>query len=486
MKWQHQDFGPTRRQPAAKPKLPFRPSRYKKELGAAFSFILLAWVALSVHPGNTSPSETVPSATTDNPESDPGKIEKSGTSTPPETEAPIVASPEKKQPSRQAFPLPRNFPHPDTLSSTDGGLTLLYDPDSVLQASVEKYLRRYRPERAVVLACDLRSGVIKAFAERDSLPEGPEVYTTPRLALRGTFPAASLSKIVTAYAALGAGYVPGDSLPQQGSTVTLYRRQLREPTGDRYPKMTLKYGFAQSANPLFGLLGLRLGGERLQLAAEALGFNRPPVLSGMVASIYAAPDSGFPLAEVASGFTRRITLSPWHALALARAIGDDGNLRPLAFPVAALDADGRKREPWAPDRSSGDAHGLNPEIVRQLREMMEETVRRGTARKGFLKSMRAEVWNAFEMGGKTGSLDGDAPAGRYEWYAGYAKPRDGSGPGLALCVLTINGDYLAVHTTHLAGLLLKDWGRAQLRQAKQETRQGRAGDRANSRESAKG
>jgi membrane peptidoglycan carboxypeptidase len=483
LKWQHQDFGRSRNStPLHPPKKKFHPSKFRAEFGSALGFLILGWIAVSVHSGITGSEEKKSQTEVQPQKQSQSQKENPSTSLSLSDEALKKASIKKRLEDgldssvelatrASSLPLPSHYPRPDTLQTSQGGVTLHYAPDSVLQASVEKYLNRYRPERAVIMACDLKTGVIKAFAERDSLPNGPGVYTTPKLAIQGKFPAASLSKIVTAYAALRAGYKPEDSLPQQGSTVTLYRRQVREPSGEKFSKMTLKYGFAQSANPLFGLLGMRLGGARLQSAAEALGFNQPSTSAFLSASHYSAPDSGYPLAEVASGFTRLTTLTPWHALALARAIEDDGDLRPLAFSARASDAQGKSflsANLILPHPSSTI---LDQNTLVSLREMMEETVRRGTARKGFLKSMRAEVWNAFEMGGKTGSLDGDSPAGRYEWYAGYVKPREGDGPGLALCVLTINGEYLAVHTTHLTGLILKDWGRAQLKQA---TRHGKA------------
>ena len=85
----------------------------------------------------------------------------------------------------------RNYPRPDTFSYQGDAMVAEYAPDSLLNARVNFYLQRYRPETGVIMIADLRSGHILAMGERqDSL-----ITEAPKLAYGGGFPAASLIAI---------------------------------------------------------------------------------------------------------------------------------------------------------------------------------------------------------------------------------------------------------------------------------------------------
>ncbi len=358
---------------------------------------------------------------------------------------------------RPVLPVPASFPRQDTLTLRGDRWVTRYSPDEALQTRTVRWLNRYRPQSAVVVVCDLRTGQIRVVAERDSTG----TRTSPQLAFGTTYPAASLAKIVTAAAVLENGvHAPRDNLPLIGGAYTLYRNQLRIPTHGRYPTVTLQSAFARSVNPTFGLLGMQLGPEPLHSMAERLGFNRSlEVASGLdpAFSRYVAPDTGFGLAEAASGFTRATTISPLHALQIARAIGRDGRLLPLRFTDGLQTLDGTRMVslPSMDDETPI----LSPQALEQLRALMEATVTSGTARRGFQRNMTAQDMRNLQMGGKTGSLTGRDPPGRYEWFVGYAQRRDNPDDGIAVAVMLINRDYLAVHASELAGLVIRDWAR---------------------------
>jgi cell division protein FtsI/penicillin-binding protein 2 len=362
------------------------------------------------------------------------------------------------------LPPPQAFPEQDTVRTREGQWLTRYAPDEVLQARVERWVNQYRPEGAVVVVSDLRTGQIRALVERDS----GITSSRPRLALGTTFPAASLAKIVTAAAVLERGiYNPHDDLPLLGGAHTLYRAQLRVPAHGRYHTVTLREAFARSINPTFGLLGLRVGAESLRDMAERLGFNRPtlPLGDGRDAakedsSSWPArltpPDSGFALAEVASGYTTSTTISPLHALRIARAVGQDGRLIPVRFTRELQSLD-NGRTLILPEPETAPFAG--PATLRNLRTLMEATVTSGTARRGFRRNLKAHDFESLEMGGKTGSLTGHNPPGRYEWFVGYARRKDHPDQGIAVAVMLINRTYLAVHAAELAGLTIRDWAR---------------------------
>lgn len=346
------------------------------------------------------------------------------------------------------LPPPRAFPDQDTLNTPDGRFVTRYTADAALQARTQIYLDRYRPEGAVVAVADLRTGQIRALAERDSGMTG----SRPRLALGNSFPAASIAKIITAAAALEGGVcLPGDALPLLGGAHTLYRSQLKTPAHGRYNTVSLREAFARSINPTFGILGMQVGPESLRKMGERLGFNR--VAAG---SAFNVPDSGFGLAEVACGYTTTTTLTPLHALQIARAIGTDGRVLPTRFTRELQALDGgevvKLDEPEA-------APFTSPATLAGLRQLMEATVTSGTARRGFRRNLLESDFTQLEMGGKTGSLNGFNPPGRYEWFVGYARRKDQPDQGIAVAVMLINRTYLAVHATELAGLVIRDWSR---------------------------
>lgn len=60
------------------------------------------------------------------------------------------------------------------------------------------------------------------------------------------------------------------------------------------------------------------------------------------------------------------------------------------------------------------------------------------------------------MGGKTGSLTGMSPKGKYDWFMGYAS--DGNHK-IALCALTINEDTWRVKSSFLARTYIESYFR---------------------------
>ncbi len=345
----------------------------------------------------------------------------------------------------------RNFPRPDTFSYQGKSMVADYALDSLLNARVNLYLQRYRPETGVILIADLKSGHVMALGER----EDTILSNKPRMAFGSGYPAASLIKILTASTALecNSKYLL-DSIPQLGSYHTLYKRQLLTNRPGRYPKITLAEAFAKSVNPAFALMGLSMGPEALRKEAGRLGFNKPGLPVGIAESRIEFPDSGFSLAEAACGFTAKTTISPWHALEIARAAGDDGKMRNCTFIRSITDLSAGSQV--AIHEEPGDAF-LSPDNLPKLQALMQATVRVGTARKGFYRTLKAAQMEKIEVGGKTGSLDGEETPGRFDWFIGYVKLKDDPTRGLAFAVMLVHREYSSIHASQLTALLIKDW-----------------------------
>ncbi|MDC4224908.1 MAG: penicillin-binding transpeptidase domain-containing protein [Candidatus Manganitrophus sp.] len=82
-------------------------------------------------------------------------------------------------------------------SRFENGVTAVYTLDADLQKTMENYFKQYRVPYGVFVAMDPKTGKVLASVEYS--------YVDPkadRLALRATYPAASIFKLVTASAAL--------------------------------------------------------------------------------------------------------------------------------------------------------------------------------------------------------------------------------------------------------------------------------------------
>jgi hypothetical protein len=95
---------------------------------------------------------------------------------------------------------------------------------------------------------------------------------------------------------------------------------------------------------------------------------------------------------------------------------------------------------------------LSPERAEELREMLVETTTRGTARRAFRQRNGRPLLGSIRVAGKTGSLSGKDPDGRYEWFAGVA-PADE--PRIAVAVLVVQGKVWWRNASQVASEVLK-------------------------------
>ncbi len=343
----------------------------------------------------------------------------------------------------------KNYPLQDSVEIDGHSVVLHYSQDSTIQDRIELYLARYRPEHASIMICDLATGQMIGLGERrDSL-----VSNKPKLSFGDAYPAASLIKILTATAAIAQkGLSPDDSIAQVGAYHTLYWRQLHLENKGNTPKVSLKQAFAHSSNPAFAQLGISVGPKLLKEYGTLFGFNRvnqPPIIQ---TSRYVVPDSGFPLAEVSCGFTQSTTISPMHALTIARAIGDNGELQNLHYVDSAYENNNA-----LPLVKETGTQIMGPSKIRKLQALMQETIHSGTGRRGFYSNLSRAQLDKLEIGGKTGSLDGPEPKGRYDWFIGYARLKDKPHQGIAITVMLVHTNYQSLRAAHFAALLVREW-----------------------------
>lgn len=324
-----------------------------------------------------------------------------------------------------------------------------YNIDPGLQAAVMKELEKYRPDYGVVVAIDAETGAVLAMADiqRDGAPH-------LSLALRASYPAASVFKTVTAAAAIDLGKADASTvLPYNGKTTTLYKKNVFNHRNNKWTRHdTLEDSFSRSVNTVFARLGIyTVGGEALLQYSERFGFNTPVDTDMPVetSTIELDPGEDWSIAETASGYTRGTNISPVHGAMLAATIINDGVMPPARLIDAITDEYGIilfESDPGSAERI------IRPETAAEMRKLMRETVRSGSASRPFRGFSRD--FKDIEVGGKTGSLTGFHPEGKYDWFVGYAT--DGTRK-IAYAALCINKEFWYVKSSYLARRLVESY-----------------------------
>ena len=326
--------------------------------------------------------------------------------------------------------------------------------DTGLAHTLDTYLRRYHPRNALYLVVDAKTNEILAWGERkDSV-----IQSTPDYLSRATFPAASLAKTITVAAAFDSKrYSTNTEVPMIGSAHTLYKRQLKVPENYRGPTVPLHLAFAKSYNPPIALIGMNVGASRLKKAASKFGFNRNYPQGVPNRSNYNPPDTGYGLAEVACGFTQETTISPLQAAAMMRAVV---TRKALEIPWEKNGAKG-----FAPTKPLHlGIEKFSDNAYLGLRTALHATATEGTSKK-YMSSrfISRSIYDDVEIGGKTGSLDGSDPEGRYDWFMGFAQSRSNPDKAIVLVIMQSHGKIRTQASSMIASLIINYWGKRELK-----------------------
>jgi cell division protein FtsI/penicillin-binding protein 2 len=335
------------------------------------------------------------------------------------------------------------------IRSGNSCFTLQTTLDPILQQSLVQRLDRKNSRYIGIVVMDPTDGRVLAMAGYDKAnPDG-----NPCLDSR--FPAASIFKIITAAAAVETRDLDPDSILNfRGGMHTLYKSQIDAKAAKHANRVTLKDSFARSINPVFGKLGaLHLGPNVLGTYAEAFGFNRDIDFELPIRpSRLELPDQMFEVAEIASGFNRTTRISPLHGAIMAAAILNRGRLVEPTIVDWILNDSGQTV--YQTKAELGD-QVIEPETADILRELMQATVKSGTAHKEFQKHHGDKVLSRLEIGGKTGSIGGESAGTHYDWFVGYAREPQGKGQ-LAFAAVVAHEDYIGTRAAAYAAMAIKE------------------------------
>lgn len=345
---------------------------------------------------------------------------------------------------------PENAPEPEIIDSVH----IQAQKDVFLAEKIDNMLRRFKPMHSAVLVVEPKSNEILAWGETKDY----KVQNEPDYITRNTFPAASLAKTITIAAAMESNrYSLNSPIPDRGAHHTLYKNQLRVPENYTGPTIELQDAYAKSANPPLAIIGMNVGAKRLRDAAHNLGYNMnfPGGIPGR--SSYNPPDSGYGLAEASCGFTEATTLTPLLAAAQVRSILMK---KPLEIPWSD------NLPQFAPkSRIALDVGKFSENTYYGLREAMIRSITNGTAKKHIsTRNMARKNYNALAIGGKTGSLDGHDPYGRYEWFMGFAQSKEDPSKAIVVVIVQVHDlqGYRSQPACQVAAMIINYWAHQNL------------------------
>ena len=320
--------------------------------------------------------------------------------------------------------------------------------DETLQTRLVNAMDRKNSRYIGIVVMEADTGKVLSMAGFDKT--NPEANPC----LESAFPAASLFKIITAAAAIDRHHFTSKTpMHFNGFKHTLYRNQLQDTSNSYTHTVSFADSFAQSINPVFGKLGkLHLGKQVLEQYGEVFGFNQPIEFElAIPPSHLAIQDTPYHWAEIASGFNRVTTISPIHAAMIVTAVLNQGRMRAPTMVEGITDASGRqiyRTKTVLLDPA------MSPKASSVLAEMMEATVRSGTARSWFRDIQRDSVLSKLRIGGKTGSISSNAA--RFDWFVGYAQAREGSGQ-LVVAAMVAHEEYIGTRAGIYARMAMRHY-----------------------------
>jgi len=311
-----------------------------------------------------------------------------------------------------------------------------------LQQFISETAVKYKLYYGAIVVMDARTGDILAMYGQKPSGEDCSICLDPNHA-------ASIFKLVTVVAAMDqGGYNSSSVFSYTGNAHTLYKNQLKDRKDRWTADITLADAFAHSNNVVFAKIGmLHLGEAPIYLTAMKLGFWKSPLKEiECIPSTIFPPQSEYNLAELACGFNKQTKISPVHAAQMVSSAVNKGS---MVTPRIV--------------RSENEEHiqVMSEEAARNLAFMMERTARCGTVAKAFRHIDSDKVLRKLTIGAKSGSIDGDEPQGRRNWFVGYAQNRTNNEAITIGCLLIRNG-YFWIEADTLSRLVMRYYFSRQL------------------------
>jgi peptidoglycan glycosyltransferase len=328
-----------------------------------------------------------------------------------------------------------------------------YSTNESLKKYIDKVFQTYKPDYAAAAIINPKTGQILSLNSYFKNPSEQKKYG--HLSMYAGLPSASIFKIITAAIAVDKhGYTADSILNYTGSNHTLYKRNLFSESTRWARWIDLKSAFAKSINTVFGRLSLKpIELSEFNDYSGRFGFNKNFKSDLLIPESYFSNSEkkDFELAALASGFNRETTLSPIHGAMIAASIIEKGIMRTPYIVDSLTTEEGQELFKSIP---MVDSTTMTAKSSEQMQLMMEETIISGTSRKAFKNFNKSKKYRDILVGGKTGSITGNEPRGKVDWFVGYADDQEKS---IAIAVVSVNPKHWVVKSSQVAEFIIKNY-----------------------------
>ncbi len=321
------------------------------------------------------------------------------------------------------------------------GVNITYSLNVPLQRKIEKVMKRYRLPYGMLVAMEPKTGRILAMVDFSRIEPDHQ-----NLNLRASYPAASVFKLVTAAAGLEKNKItPETKIAFHGGLWKLGPWNWRDnPRRDR-DEISIETALAKSCNVAFAKVALRwLGEEGLECFAESFWFNKPIPFEIPVEVSKATFEASEKSVAYSAAGMGKVGLSPLHGAMIASAISNDGVMMVPKLVETVTWENGEEIYRSKPEPLT---QVVSQQTAAELKAMMASTVTKGTSRRAFHTGRGIPYIKGVSIGGKTGSLRGNDPKGKYSWFVGMAPLED---PEIALAAVIVNKPIWHIKASNLA------------------------------------
>ncbi|HEY8153143.1 MAG TPA: penicillin-binding transpeptidase domain-containing protein, partial [Myxococcota bacterium] len=194
--------------------------------------------------------------------------------------------------------------------------------------------------------------------------------------------------------------------------------------------VTLRQALATSNNQCLAQLAVHsVGVELLLETISRFGWTHEPAPAHAAGTVDDPEGDRFGVGKLGCGLAG-CQITPLHAAQLAGALAFGEVVEPRWID-RIVDASGQE---LALPAIAAPRQVLSPELAGELRGMLVDTTTRGTARRAFRARGGRPLLGPVQVAGKTGSLSGTDPKGRYEWFIGVAPAE---APRIAVAVVVV-------------------------------------------------
>lgn len=293
------------------------------------------------------------------------------------------------------------------------GNSLVLTLDKTIQQFVERELdqvvAKYHPKLAVIIVMDPRTGEILAIGNRPAF-NSADWMTAPRQvwdrnqAIWYNYEPGSTFKIITTAAAISEGVVKTDDQFFDPGYIKVADRYIRCWADGGHGSQTFEQVVMNSCNPGFVEVGLRLGRERFYRYVKDFGFGEPTGidLPGEASGIMIAEKKATNLNLATMAIGQSIAVTPIQLLTAVCAVANGGTLMRPHIVKEIRDPSGNVITKFQPEPVR---RVLSPEKARQVAELLQSVVMKGTGRNAFV--------DGYRVAGKTGTAQVVGESGGY-------------------------------------------------------------------------